>query len=56
MEGISCDSQSKEVLDAHIPEEGQLYTKFMKSKVKMFQLAWGAHICFELPFNFKQYV
>ncbi|XP_012696132.2 protein aurora borealis [Clupea harengus] len=33
MEGISCDSQSKEVLDAHIPEEGQLYTKFMKSKI-----------------------
>ncbi|XP_062383495.1 protein aurora borealis [Sardina pilchardus] len=34
MEGISCDSQSKEVSDAHIPEEGhQLYTKFMKSKI-----------------------
>lgn len=35
MEGISCDSQSKEALDAHIPEEGpQLYTKLLKSKVK----------------------
>lgn len=34
MEGISCDSQSKEALDAHIPEESpQLYTKLLKSKI-----------------------
>lgn len=42
MEGISCDSQSKEALDAHIPEESpQLYTKLLKSKVKVVKCVGG---------------
>ncbi|XP_028837101.1 protein aurora borealis isoform X2 [Denticeps clupeoides] len=46
MDAISCDSQSKESFDAHVPEEGYYNTKNTKSKVNTYLHSTAVNLAF----------